>query len=69
MEKKRNEILMTGGSVEQVVDKLLLLGNKEDAFAELASELVEINMHTADKLHFHLAVAIQEKLGGAEDAE
>ena len=25
MEKKRNEILMTGGSVEQVVDKLLLL--------------------------------------------
>ncbi len=69
MEKKRNEILMTGGSVEQVVDKLLLLGNKEDAFADLASELVEINMHTADKLHFHLAVAIQEKLGGAEDAE
>ena len=54
---------MTGGSVEQVVDKLLLLGETgRCTFCELVSELVGYLSHTADKLHFHLAVAIQEEI-------
>ena len=43
--------------------------NKQDVATAMCDELVDIDLHAADKLQFYLSVAIQEKLGGGEDAD
>lgn len=63
------EKLMPDTEIEQLVNKLISMVNKQDVATAMCDELVDIDLHAADKLQFYLSVAIQEKLGGGEDAD
>lgn len=60
---------MPDTEIEQLVDKLIGMVNKQDVATAICEELVDIDLHAADRLQFYLSVAIQEKLGGGEDAD
>ena len=63
------ERLMPDTEIEQLVNKLISMVNKQDVATAMCDELVDIDLHAADRLQFYLSVAIQEKLGGGEDAD
>lgn len=60
---------MPDTEIQQLVDKLIGMVNKQDVATAICEELVDIDLHAADRLQFYLSVAIQEKLGGGEDAD